>query len=102
MFERISVAKAVEMINQEELLIVDIRDANSFNQGHIKDAIHLDNHNIQAFLSEADKSKALIVCCYHGNSSQPAASMFAEQGFKRSYSMDGGMSEWSLSNEVVS
>ena len=93
--------KAVDLINNEAAIVVDIRDANSFNQSHIENAIRIDNTNIQQFLSQTDKSKPLVVCCYHGNSSQSAAEMFNQQGFDVSCSMDGGMSEWSLTMPVV-
>jgi len=32
-------------------------------------------------LQDADMDAPLIVCCYHGNSSQPASQYFVEQGF---------------------
>ncbi|MGX5172674.1 thiosulfate sulfurtransferase GlpE [Aliikangiella sp. IMCC44653] len=102
MFERISVLQANQLIQQEAAIVVDIRDPNTFAQGHIKGALRIDNNNLNDFLISADKTKPLIVCCYHGNSSQPAAEVFNQQGFARSYSMDGGMSEWALTNEVVS
>ncbi|WP_444996782.1 thiosulfate sulfurtransferase GlpE [Aliikangiella sp. IMCC44359] len=101
MFERISVSRAAVLIETEQALIVDIRDANTFAQGHIEGAVRVDNENIGEYLAQADKSKPLIVCCYHGNSSQPAADVFNQQGFERSYSMDGGMCEWVLTLPVV-
>lgn len=102
MIKRISVKQAAELIEHKSAIVVDIRDPASFAQGHIQDAIRIDNSNIQEFLQQADKSKPLVVCCYHGNSSQPAAEVFNQQGFEQSYSMDGGMSEWGLTREVVS
>lgn len=102
MFERISVNRAVELIDHEDALVVDVRDLNSFAQGHIKSAKRIDNSNLHEFLESADKSKPLVVVCYHGNASQQAAAVFEQQGFARSYSMDGGMSEWSLTQAVQS
>ena len=96
MFERVSVDKASKLIEEQSAIVVDIRDPNAFEQGHIKNAVRVDNNNIQSFLQQADKTKPLVVCCYHGNSSQSAAEMFNQQGFKSCYSIDGGMSEWSL------
>lgn len=70
--------------------LIDIRDPQSFANGHIEGAIHIDNGNVDDFLMRADKTKALVVCCYHGNSSQSAADFFQQQGFVHSYSLDGG------------
>jgi len=100
MFNRIDIQQAAKLI-EDDALIVDIRDHNSFAQGHIQGAVRIDNSNIQEFLQQADKSKALVVCCYHGNSSQSAAAMFDQQGFEKSYSMNGGMSEWVLTQSTV-
>ena len=36
----------------------------------------------------------MVVCCYHGISSQGAAAYFAEQGFNEVYSMMGGFEAW--------
>ena len=101
MAARISVSEAARLIDEEEALVVDIRDPNTFAQGHIGEAWRLDHGNIEEFLSQVDKALPLVVCCYHGNASQGAADYFAAQGFTRSYSMDGGMSEWALTRTVV-
>jgi len=34
------------------------------------------------------------VVCYHGISSQSAAAYLAEQGFRDTYSLDGGFEAW--------
>ena len=75
--------------------IVDIRDDKSFNAGHITDAEHLDNHSVAAFINDTEHDEPVIVCCYHGNSSQSAGAYLAEQGFEQVYSLDGGFEEWS-------
>ena len=102
MFQHLSVKQVEQLIEQESPLLVDIRDPQSYSQGHIKGAQHIDNQSLPDFLAHADKNKPIVVCCYHGNSSQPAAEWFNQQGFSRSYSMDGGMKEWALANPIVS
>jgi thiosulfate sulfurtransferase len=101
MIERISVEQASQMIDSETTIVVDIRDESSFNSGHIDGAIRIDNDNVQAFLNDAEKSKPILVCCYHGNSSQATAEFFNQFGFARSYSMDGGMVEWAETKSIV-
>lgn len=101
MFTRINVSQAAALVENSQALVVDIRDANAFASGHIEGATRVDNSNFQEYLSQADKTKPIIVVCYHGNSSQSAAELFNQQGFIKSYSLDGGMSGWSLTNEVV-
>lgn len=94
-FKRISVAQAKELIEEKpETQIIDIRDEESYERGHIESATHIYNSNVQTFLAEADMDQPLIVCCYHGNMSQSAAAYFAEQGFDESCSLDGGYEAW--------
>ncbi len=100
MIKQISIVEAVSMIEKENPLIVDIRDAGSFANGHIENAIRVDNENFQSFVDSADKNKPLIVCCYHGVSSQSATEAFNRFGFN-GYSLQGGMSAWMLSQPVV-
>jgi thiosulfate sulfurtransferase len=95
-FERISIERSKEIIDQGETIVVDIRDTDSFETGHIKNAIQLDNSIVGKFVQTADKSKPLLIYCYHGNSSQGAADFFAQQGFQLVYSMDGGFEEWRM------
>lgn len=101
MIKHLSVEQTASMLKQQQVIIVDIRDKKSFQQGHIQGAIHLDNNSVTHFLSDADKSKPIIVCCYHGNSSQSAADFFSQQGFNESYTMDGGMAEWNMTQSTI-
>ncbi len=93
-FECIDIPKAKSLIENENATVIDIRDPASYELGHIDNASHIDNSNVQTFLEDADKSLPLIVCCYHGNMSKGAADFFSQQGFERSYSLDGGFTLW--------
>jgi thiosulfate sulfurtransferase len=94
-FKRISAQKAFEIIGSGgNATIVDLRDTDSFLQGHIPQAQTVDDKNIKLFLQEADKEKPLICYCYHGIASQRAAGFFAGHGFKEVYSIDGGWKDW--------
>ncbi len=96
-FEHISVSSLKSLIEEKPVTLVDIRDQPSYIAGHIENAIHIGNHNIQEFLAKTDKSVPIVVCCYHGNTSQGAANFFNEQGFVEAYSLDGGYAEWANS-----
>ncbi len=94
-FKRISVSEAKEILQANgDALVIDIRDGESFERGHIESATHIHSSNVQEFLSAADFGQPLLVCCYHGNMSQGAAAYFAEQGFEQAYSIDGGFEAW--------
>lgn len=92
-FQRISPLQASQLLEQGAQL-VDIRDPQSYASGHIVNAVRLDNDNLPEYVASADKHKPLIVCCYHGNSSQPAAAYLASLGFNQVFSLDGGFDLW--------
>lgn len=97
-FVRINVEDARALLATEagkQAQIVDVRDEQSYAQGHIESAIHLDNSNLQNFVETADFDAPLIVYCYHGNMSQSAAAYLSAQGFTDAYSLDGGYEAWS-------
>ena len=96
-YKRISIEKAQELIS-DQATIIDVRDQQSYSMGHIENAVHVSDENIQQFIDGTDKSKPLIIYCYRGNSSQDAADYLSEEGFTNVYSMDGGFDEWSLNN----
>ena len=100
-FTRISTDKANELM-QNNVTIVDVRDPQSFQNGHIDGAVLLDNASVESFLNTADKALPVIVYCYHGNSSQQAGQYLAEQGFDQVYSMDGGFESWKIQYPTVS
>jgi len=93
-FKTISAAEAKALLERGNTQLIDIRDAASFEQAHIAGAVRVGNDNIDDFIKTGDKSQPLIVCCYHGISSQHAAQFLAAQGFADVYSLSGGFEHW--------
>ncbi|MBU3023845.1 thiosulfate sulfurtransferase GlpE [Aestuariibacter sp. A3R04] len=98
-FQHISIQDAAEKL--DTFAVVDIRDPQSFANGHMPDALNLNNDNFAEFLDETDKDTPVLVVCYHGVSSQQAANVIANQGYNRVFSMDGGFEAWKLNYTVV-
>ena len=80
--------------NTSIVQVVDIRDRESYQEGHIPGAVLLNDETIEDFMSAADKIRPLVVCCYHGHSSQNAAEFLVQQEFTDVYSLDGGYAAW--------
>ena len=53
-FDCIDIPDAKNLIENENAVVVDIRDAASFAAGAIENAIHLDNSSVTEFLTSAD------------------------------------------------
>ena len=95
-FKHMQVSDLHEVLNNKTHVVVDIRDADSFSNGRITDALHLTNENVADFLRDADPDAPVVVCCYHGHSSQQAAQFLVSQDFTDVYSLDGGFTQWQL------
>lgn len=95
-FKHINVDELQEILADKSHVVVDIRDEASFVNGRIIDAIHLTNETLSDFIREADPDAPVVVCCYHGISSQQAAQFLVGQDFTEVYSLDGGFTQWQL------
>ncbi|HBC57405.1 MAG TPA: hypothetical protein DCZ03_09595, partial [Gammaproteobacteria bacterium] len=62
----VSPIKATAMINRSEAQIVDIRDKNAFNQGHIIDALHIPLSEISKQKNLLDNDRPAIIVCDRG------------------------------------
>ena len=91
-FQCISIEEAKIIIDKDNLTIIDIRDRNSFLNGHIDKAIHVEDLDIDNFLKDKNKNDTILIYCYHGNSSKSAANFFVQHGFEKVLSMDEGYS----------
>ena len=72
-FECINVEEAHQKLHQQTAVLVDIRDPQSYAMGHTPGAFHLTNDTLGAFMRDHDFDTAVMVMCYHGNSSKGAA-----------------------------
>ena len=93
-FENISVEKLKNFVEDGSVTILDIRDEQSFKGGHIPDAIHLSNKNIDEVIDSNDPDDNILIYCYKGISSQNAAQHFCSLGFKNVFSLIGGYTEF--------
>jgi thiosulfate sulfurtransferase len=93
-FAHISVLQAQQKQSESTVRFVDIRDDSAFEAGHIKGSTHLTNGSLHSFMADVEFNTPVIVCCYHGISSQQAAQFLIHQGFEEVYSLDGGFEAW--------
>lgn len=100
---------AKKVINQEETLILDVRNTDEFDNWKIEGkTIEVINEPYFNLLDGVDpvadklkKDQEIIVVCAKGGSSEMIADMLEEEGFKNVYSLEGGMKGWSEHLEPV-
>lgn len=89
-FKHISVAQLKELSSKQTINIVDTRDQQAYSQSHIPNAFNLNQGNLEQHIADCDMDIPMVVCCYHGISSQGVAQFLVERGFDEVYSLDGG------------
>ena len=87
---------AVNLMNQQDAVVVDLRDAKDFKAGHIVDAINIPYASVDQRMGEleAHKDKPLILVCKMGSHSSAVGKKLAGKGFTGVRRMSGGMMEW--------
>ena len=92
----ISVQQATLMINREDALVLDVREAQEFAKEHILHARNLPLSRIEAGAADLQKHRAkpVIVYCENGSRSGKAASLLRKLGFERVFSLAGGLAAW--------
>jgi rhodanese-related sulfurtransferase len=81
----------------ENAVILDVRTEAEFNEGFIANAINIDIHRGQDFVSEIealDKNKKYYVYCRSGMRSAKACEIMNQLGFENAYNLLGGILEW--------
>lgn len=87
----------INLQNDDNTIILDVRTADEFADGKIENAINIDIYRGQGFIYEIDaldKSKAYYVYCKVGGRSAQACCIMNELGFKKAYNLVGGIMNW--------
>ena len=92
----LSISEAVQLVNNDEGVFLDIRDAGDYARGHITDAMHIPAATLAKRAGELEKfrEKPVVVVCKMGQSAGPATKTLRAQGFSRAQKLSGGMMEW--------
>ena len=92
----VSPQQAITMVNAQQGLFLDIRDASDYKQGHIVDAMHLPAAKLESRMGELEKhkNKPIVLVCKMGQQASAAGKALKANGFEHVYKMTGGMMEW--------
>ena len=95
-FENMEVKEFAELIADSNVMVLDVRKADEFAEGHIKGAILIDQFQSD-FLEQAKvkllKDKTIAIYCRSGRRSANAAGKLAEVGYK-CVNLKGGILAW--------
>ncbi|WP_133130313.1 rhodanese-like domain-containing protein [Legionella yabuuchiae] len=94
-------AGAVDLINHQDAVVVDTRDAESFKAGHIINALRANPEDFDKERFKKFKQKPIILVCARGLQSPALATKLREQGYEHVTVLSGGMSAWVAANLPV-
>ena len=99
----IELAEFEKKMASEKYLLVDVRTAEEFSEGHIKGAINIDYlaENFSIEIQELELESPVLLYCRSGNRSSKAMKIMKGLGFKEVYNLEGGIKGWILENNPV-
>ncbi len=86
-----------QLAEDDNAVILDVRTEEEVADGYIPDAKNIDIYKGQEFIDEIDKlekDKNYYVYCRSGKRSAQACTIMDQKGFKNTYNLIGGFSEW--------
>ena len=95
-YQQISQDEAKEMMDSQEVVILDDREQDEFDSGHIAGAVLLPVGSIsEATAAEVipKKDSVVLVYCRSGNRSKTASEKLVELGYTKVYEF-GGINTW--------
>jgi len=95
---------ATELINHKDALVVDVRPAADFAQGHIINALNLPMNGFKKQIGTLQKHKErpILVACRSGSQSAMACRQLRKEGFEHVHNLRGGVLAWQNANFPLS
>ena len=93
---KVSHFQATQYMNQGKTLVLDVRNADEFAEGHLPNAKNIPLTELNNRLKEIEKSKnaVVITVCAQGVRSANAAALLNKAGFAQVFSLEGGTQAW--------
>ncbi len=88
--------EAVMLFNHQDALVLDVREASEYRDGHIPKAMHIPLRQLKARLKELERhrDRPIVAVCRTGNRSSYACRLLRKAGFERVHNLAGGMVAW--------
>ena len=100
-YQQISQEEAKEMMDTKEVIILDVREQDEYDSGHIPGAVLLPVGTIDEETAAEvipEKNSTVLIYCRSGNRSKTASSALVELGYTNIYEF-GGINTWPYETE---
>ncbi|MDG1990561.1 MAG: rhodanese-like domain-containing protein [Dehalococcoidia bacterium] len=94
-FKEIDIHEAKTMIENEDVQVIDSREEDEHQSGHVPGAINIPHMETFSRISEIDTTKPILFICKSGQRSAVAAEFAFAAGLKNDlYNVSGGHDAW--------
>ncbi|PAT37780.1 rhodanese-like domain-containing protein [Vandammella animalimorsus] len=92
----ITPAQAVQKMNAEKAVVIDVRSSDEYASGHVKGARHITADALEQQLPQAVKNKAapVLFICASGPRAQRALLQAKKLGYENGFVIAGGTKAW--------
>jgi rhodanese-related sulfurtransferase len=93
-YRNISSDEAKKLIDNKEVVVLDVRTPEEYQDGHIPNALLVPLQELENKLNDLDKNEPYLVVCRSGSRSTKASEILTSNSFTNIYNMTGGMNSW--------
>ena len=93
-YEVVDTNGAITLMDDDSLIILDVREEKERSSGFIKSDIHIPMAQVKAKLDSLDKSKKILAYCRTGARSNRIAELLCRNQFENVYTLKGGFDAW--------
>jgi glyoxylase-like metal-dependent hydrolase (beta-lactamase superfamily II)/rhodanese-related sulfurtransferase len=92
----VAMAEVAARLDRGEFLLLDVREKEAFDAGHLPGARHLPRGQLELRVDKEipDPTARVLAYCQYGKISTLAAATLRAMGYTRAVALDGGFEEW--------
>jgi len=100
---RATALQVTQLINRGKTTVLDVRSAEEFAAGHVRDAKNIPLADLNNRIGELEKAKSrtIVVVCQNGARADKAVRQLKAAGFEDVLSLDGGVTAWTAAGLPV-
>lgn len=91
---KLALAQAVDSVNREQGIFIDIRPADQYKTGAIPQAKNIPLDTLDKHVASLPKDKPIIIVDAHGKEGSRAVNQLNKHGFTKVSCLEGGLQSW--------
>ncbi|MCB1878089.1 MAG: rhodanese-like domain-containing protein [Chromatiales bacterium] len=102
-YQSVDPGGAVNLINHEDALYLDVRTDGEISEGRVINSLHIPLSALKSRLGELEKhrQRPIVVGCRSGHRSGVACGQLRKAGYEKVYNLKGGILAWRAANLPV-